>query len=40
MKYDPNDKNYSSHDYDGDGKLSDKEFQDAFNDYVDKILGE
>ncbi len=40
MKYDPNDKNYSSHDYDGDGKLSDKEFQDPFNDYVDKILGE
>lgn len=38
MKYDPNDENYSSHDYDGDGTLSDQEFQDAFNDYVNKIL--
>lgn len=40
MKYDPSDENYRSHDYDGDGKLSDQEFQDAFNDYVNKILGE
>lgn len=40
MKYDPNDENYRSHDYDGDGRLSDQEFQDAFNDYVNKILGE
>lgn len=38
MKYDPSDENYRSHDYDGDGKLSDQEFQDAFNDYVNKIL--
>lgn len=40
MKYDPNDENYRSHDYDGDGRLSDQEFQDAFNDYVSKILEE
>lgn len=40
MKYDPNDENYSSHDYDGDGRLSDQEFQDAFNDYVNDILSQ
>lgn len=33
--YDPDDKYYSSHDYDGDGKISDSEFGDALNDYID-----
>lgn len=39
-KYDPNDKYYSEHDYDGDGYINGDEFQDAFNDAVmDKLYG-
>lgn len=40
MKYDPNDKNYASHDYDGDGYMNTQEFQDAFNDRVSEMLEE
>ena len=40
MKYDPNDTDYASHDYDGDGYMNAQEFQDAFNDRVSEMLEE
>ena len=40
MKYVPNDKDYASHDYDGDGYMNAQEFQDAFNDRVSEMLEE
>ena len=36
--YDSSDPYYSSNDHDGDGKISDEEFQDAINDYMDDLL--
>ena len=36
--YDPSDPYYAANDHDGDGKLSDKEFQDAMNDAIDDLL--
>ena len=36
--YDPSDPYYSANDHDGDGKLSDQEFQDAMNDAIDDLL--
>ena len=35
--YDPDDPYYSANDHDGDGKLTDEEFQDAFNDALDDL---
>ena len=37
--YDEDDYYYSSNDKDGNGKLSDEEFQNAMGDYLDDIMG-
>lgn len=37
--YDSDDYYYSSNDKDGNGKLSDEEFQNAVGDYLDDIMG-
>ena len=37
--YNPNDKYYSSNDYNNDGKISDSEFQGALNDYLNDYYG-
>ena len=36
--YDTNDPYYSSNDHNGDGKLSDEEFEDAFDDYINDLM--
>ena len=35
--YDPDDPYYSKNDHDGDGKITEEEFQDAMNDAIDDL---